>query len=586
MTDRIEAAASELRPLLQEFILWAPDNAPDSDPDLVGPVALWHRLIVREDVRLWRRGDIRPILVERMPQVVEDADVAAEGMITAVRAYLTFLAETGRLAKGSDSLDDLLDELDTVEEDFDEAMEDVLGDREWDDDDDEDDLDEEEVEGLGDFEPFADEIADLPTIRLRPDAELASAARAAPLIAKARDLAVWVGASRKVGAETLLSDEEIREALTVVGLPEPAVKPFADEVPALWNLWNLAVDLEFLTPDTEGAAAGEDTVSVDEDTAAWPFENDEDVLDAWMLGLHSVDYGDPEMDDDDLTLALSGLTRGLLIRLLLAGGERPLDELRDELAEAAAEFDDLGAQAWQEAGDPLAPVLEWLSGYGMAEVSGGAVRLTPLGTEGVVHLLDDDDIEVDARPAIDAMTALDLLSLSADLPEEEADAEFAAWMKLRDPATAAEELLEAAADDEADALIRVQAASLVGTLGPVAVPAWRGALDEPSLRPYAATHLTQLGVEDAPEPSQSDTHWLILDMWTISAGLGTPEFVSSLHDIGPAPVLSNLLDVIWRVPHPHVEELLEMIGDAHPDRQVSKAARRALFKVRSGPVGR
>ena len=67
-------------------------------------------------------------------------------------------------------------------------------------------------------------------------------------------------------------------------------------------------------------------------------------------------------------------------------------------------------------------------------------------------------------------------------------------------------------------------------------------------------------------------------MLTISAGLGRPEFVSSLHDIGD---LVNLLDVIWKVPHPHLEELLEAIGKAHPDKQVGKAAKRALFKARS-----
>ncbi|GII76497.1 hypothetical protein Sru01_14790 [Sphaerisporangium rufum] len=574
MTDRIEAAAAELRPLLQEFILWAPGNAPDADPDLVGSVALWHRLVARDDARVWKRADLRRVLVDRMPQVAEDPEAAADGMVPAVRAYLTFLAGTGRLAAGSDSLTDLLEELDAVEDDFVEAMEEAAGEREWDEEDDED-LDEEEVEGLGDFEPFADELAELPTIRLRPDAELAAAVREVPLIRTAAALALWVGESRKVGEETLLGDDEIREALAVTGLPEPSGTPLAQSVPALWNLWNLAVDLEFLTPD------GEDTVSVDEDTAAWPFENDDDVLDLWMLGLHSVDYGDPELDDDDLTLALSGLTRALLIRLLVAGGERSLPELRAELAEAAAEYDDLGPSAWAELDDPLASCVSWLAGYGMVTVEGEAIRLTALGTEGVVHLLDDDDVEVDARPAIEAMTALDLLSLSADLPEEEADAEFAAWMQRREPATAAEELLAAAAEDEADALIRVQAASLVGTLGPVAVPAWRRALEEPSLRPYAATHLAQLGVEDAPEPSQADTHWLILDMWTISAGLGTPEFVSSLHDIGPTPVLTNLLEVIWKVPHPNVADLLELITESHPDRQVAKAAKRALFKARS-----
>ncbi|GAA0418086.1 hypothetical protein Acor_19950 [Acrocarpospora corrugata] len=565
MTDRIEAAAAELRPLLQEFILWAPSHAPGSDPDLVGPVALWHRLTARDDVGLWKRGDLQTVLLERIPQVVEDPDEAADGMVPAVRAYLTFLAETGRLTKGSDPLDVLLAELAELEDEFVDKMEDTLSERDWDEVED-DEVDEDE--SLGDFEPFADEIAELPTIRLRPDVELAAAARAVPLIGQARDLAVWVGVKRKVGDETLLSEDEISEALAALSLTEPQ---------QLWNLWNLAIDLEFLTPD------GEDTVSVDSDTAAWPFEDDEDVLDAWMLGLHSIDYGDPELDDDDLTLALSGLTRELLVRVLVGGLRKPLAELRDELAEAVAEYDDLGADAWSAADDPLASVLGWLQGYGLVEVTDDdEVALTALGVEGVVHLVDDEDIEVDARTAIDAMTAHDLLSASADMSEEEADAEFAAWMRLRDAATAAQELLDAAVEDESDALIRVQAASMVGSLGEVAIPAWLDALKEPSLRPYAATHLTQLDVEDAPEPTQADTHWLILDMWTISAGLGRPEFVSSLEDIGPATDLIGLLEVIWKVRHPHVEELLEAIGDAHPDKQVNKAAKRALFKARSG----
>ncbi|MEV5325450.1 hypothetical protein AB0K67_14975 [Nonomuraea sp. NPDC052634] len=568
MTDRIEVAATELRPLLEEFIVWARTNAPESDPELVGPAALWHRLAFSQDLGTWKRADLRNLLLDRMPKVVEDPDAAADGMLPAVDAYLTFLSSTGRLNKGSDSLADLQAELDDVEDEFVDLMEELIEDGEGGD-------EEDETGDLGDFEPFADELAELDTVRLRPDAELAAAARQVPLIAKARDLAVWVGTGRKVGEETLLTDAEVLEALEAVGLPEPETDgPVSEAVPELWNIWNLAVDLEFLEPGEGG------TVTVQDDTAEWPFEDDDDVLDAWMLGIHSVDYGDPELDDDDLTMALAGLTRGLLVRLLLAGGSRELDGLARELKEAAAELDELGTDAWEAAGDPLASSIEWLTGYGMLERDGDVLRLTPLGTEGVVHLIDDADLEVDARPAIDSMSAHDLLALSAELPEDEADAEFAAWMRLREPAKAAEELLAAAAEDDSDALIRVQAASVVGTLGEAAIPAWQAALDQPSLRPYAATHLSQLGVEGAPEPTPDDTHWLILDMWTISAGLGRAEFVSSLRDIGPEMV-GNLLDVIWKIPHAHVEELLDLISQVHPDKQVAKAARRALFKARS-----
>ncbi|MBT2228012.1 hypothetical protein [Nonomuraea sp. NEAU-A123] len=570
MTDRIEVAATELRPLLEEFIIWARTNAPESDPELVGPAALWHRLAFSQDLGTWKRADLRNLLLDRMPKVVEDPDAAADGMLPAVDAYLTFLSQTGRLTEGSDSLSDLQAELDDVEDDFVELMEDLL-----DDDAEGDDDEEEEIGDLGDFEPFADALADLDTIRLRPDSELATAARAVPLIAQARDLALWVGSGRRVGEDTLLSDDEVAEALAAVGLPRPETDgSLAEAVPQLWNVWNLAVDLEFLEPGDAN------TVGVQDDTSEWPFDDDEDVLDAWMLGLHSVDYGDPELPDEDLTMALAGLTRGVLVRLLLGGGSRDVDELGQELSEAAAELDELGADAWEAAGDPIAGAIAWLTGYGMVEVSGQTVSLTPLGTEGIVHLVDDSDIEVDARPAIDSMSAHELLALSAELPEEEADAEFADWMRLREPGKAAEELLEAAAKDESDALIRVQAASVVGTLGEAAIPAWQEALKQSSLRPYAATHLSQLQVEDAPEPTQDDTHWLILDMWTISAGLGRSEFVGSLRDIGPE-LLNNLLEVIWKIPHAHVEELLDLISQVHPDKQVAKAARRALFKARS-----
>lgn len=549
--------------------MWARANAPGSDPELVGPAALWHRLAFSQDLGTWKRADLRNLLLDRMPKVVEDPDAAADGMLPAVDAYLTFLDSTGRLGKGSDSLADLQAELDDVEDEFVDLMEELLDESEGEEDDD-------DAGDLGDFEPFADELSELDTVRLRPDSELAAAARQAPLVAKARDLAVWVGTGRKVGEETLLTDAEVEEALEAVGLPRPETEgPVSEAVPQLWNVWNLAVDLEFLEPGEGG------TVTVQDDTAEWPFDDDEDVLDAWMLGLHSVDYGDPELDDDDLTMALAGLTRGVLVRLLLAGGSREVDGLARELGEAAADLDELGGDAWEAAGDdPLASTIEWLTGYGMVERDGDVLRLTPLGTEGVVHLIDDADIEVDARPAIDSMSAHELLALSAELPEEEADAEFAAWMRLREPAKAAEELLAAAAEDDSDALIRVQAASVVGTLGEAAVPAWQAALDHPSLRPYAATHLSQLEVEDAPEPTPDDTHWLILDMWTISAGLGRSEFVSSLRDIGP-DMVNDLLEVIWKIPHAHVEELLDLISQVHPDKQVAKAARRALFKARS-----
>src|SRR5690606_33828583 len=176
-------------------------SAPGGDPTLVGPAVLWHRLVASDDVGRWTRDQLRAVLLEQVPQVVEHR-AAAEGMLPALGAYLRFLDATGRLSPGSDPLEALLAELDALEDDFLAAVDAAAPGRGAGADEDEDGYDDEDAgeageaddvgdddlgeagSGLGDFEPFADEIAELPAIRLRSDAELAEAARRAPLIAQ------------------------------------------------------------------------------------------------------------------------------------------------------------------------------------------------------------------------------------------------------------------------------------------------------------------------------------------------------------------------------------------------------------------
>ncbi|WP_283134169.1 hypothetical protein [Rhizohabitans arisaemae] len=557
MTDHIDAATTELRPFIEDFVVWAESQAPDIDPDLVGTAALVHRLTVSADCGVWRRQDLEEVLLDRMPKAVENPRRAAEGTIPALAAYLTFLEETGRLRKESDLLDELLEELEDLQVDFAAAL---LGGR------------------LGDFRQYEDEIAALPTIRLAPVAELAEKARQAALLLRLRSLVLWVGEHRIVGDEIPLSDSDVEQALKAVGLPVPDERPLAEAVPQLWDLWNLGVDLEFIEAVDNGVVSG------DPDVAEWPYPEDDDVMDLWLLGLHSIGYADPQLDEDGLEDALGGLTRALLLQLLLfEEAAMPLAELRESLAEEVAELE--GEESWEAAlaflDDPLASGLEWLRDYGMIEVDADTVRLTPLGVAGVVHLIGDDDLSIDARPAVESMTAGELLAITAQIPEHEADAEYAAWLRLRDPAGAAKELLAASTEAEDDVLLRVQAVSMVNGLGEHAEPAWRDALHIPSLRAYAATRLTQLDADDVPAPTQADTRWMLLDMWSIATGLGDHEFVTSVNEVGPPAELIALVDSLWKIPHPDVAEILDKIGETHPNKQVAKAARRAVFRTRS-----
>jgi hypothetical protein len=52
----------------------------------------------------------------------------------------------------------------------------------------------------------------------------------------------------------------------------------------------------------------------------------------------------------------------------------------------------------------------------------------------------------------------------------------------------------------------------------------------------------------------------------------------------PAEVdLLGMVREMWRIDHPNVTEVLEALGDHHPDKGLAKAARKAAFRARSTP---
>src|SRR6202034_4939490 len=113
---------------------------------------------------------------------------------------------------------------------------------------------------------------------------------------------------------------------------------------------------------------------------------------------------------------------------------------------------------------------------------GPVARLTPLAGWAMRELLLEDDVEIPLLPSPDQMTAPDLLAAMEGLDEEEFKAEMAAWLELRSPDVAADELLTAAAvGGPAERLLAVAGAQ---TLGAADEPAWRGALARPEVRPH------------------------------------------------------------------------------------------------------
>ncbi|QYN37818.1 hypothetical protein K1T35_11575 [Pseudonocardia sp. DSM 110487] len=72
----------------------------------------------------------------------------------------------------------------------------------------------------------------------------------------------------------------------------------------------------------------------------------------------------------------------------------------------------------------------------------------------------------------------------------------------------------------------------------------------------------------------------LVDVLAATLDLGEPEDVLDIlqdeEDMLPEP-----METLWRMDHPRVGKVLEVIGARHPAKAVSKAARKALMKHRN-----
>ncbi|GAA4924567.1 hypothetical protein ACFPM3_31220 [Streptomyces coeruleoprunus] len=143
----------------------------------------------------------------------------------------------------------------------------------------------------------------LPPVRLHPDAELARAALAAPLLARAVRLARWAGPETRVGAGGELVEEQLGAAAEALGLADDEDgEAYAGEA------WRVAVDTGLVAvhdpeADDEGEPAGEGTVTAGDTLPLVTSGSPQDVLALWLDGLETVfaDATAPVLDDiDDL----------------------------------------------------------------------------------------------------------------------------------------------------------------------------------------------------------------------------------------------------------------------------------------------
>jgi hypothetical protein len=487
-------------------------------------------------------GDVDELLMDAYPQAVilETEDEAVE-IVRTVRDLLLFLADTERMP--ALQVQQLTEELDEVEPEFVQAT--VDG---W----------PEMADDGGD--PLLEMLAalglptdQLPPMRLPASAELATAARQSRLLAKTKDFAIWVGDGKSVSSGDLVEAPPLDSA----------------ELP---QVLNIAEALDFLV-------TVDDTLQPGPGLQVWPDGVDPDVVGAWTIALgvllsESLAIDAELAGREDIDFGGAGGTILLMLFLLRSVG-LPVDRLSDMIRESIADDWD----AWvADNGDPALTLVSRLTDHNAVTVEDGVVRLTPLGLGAMRHQLVASGVEVPVLPPIEEMTAADLAALAGSYSDDEMAEELAAWLALRDTTEAAQELLAVAA--EGDAVERFWATSSVADLGEAVQPVWHSVLEHEILRPYAKLVLTKLG--EAHSPTMGERGWIAVDAIAVALVEGDLDrLLESMAAVLPEGDEEELFDAMWRLPHPDLVEVLNVVGEYHPDKKVAKLARRAANKATS-----
>ncbi|MFC4007620.1 hypothetical protein ACFOY2_10320 [Nonomuraea purpurea] len=301
-----------------------------------------------------------------------------------------------------------------------------------------------------------------------------------------------------------------------------------------------------------------------------PLPGDAEPLPAWARAVARIlehDPGEPVTGSPALDEALYDLF-DMLYRLQV---RVPLSVIGDYLDEVADE-DEID----------LAAVLDRLTWCGLVTVTGDTAELTPLAVWALREHYLSLGIDAPEAPDLAEADALGLIEgLLEGVPSELAEQDINGWLTGRTPGEAAGELLAAASG--APAVARGIAITIVDRLGAEAEPQVRDHLDDQELRPHVIHWLAARKLP-APPLTQDELLWVSVDMLALAmpAAEEDPEiFAENMAASGPP---AHMIEEMWRVDHPDVVEVLELLGRSIPDDTVAKAARKAAFKARSRAI--
>jgi hypothetical protein len=215
------------------------------------------------------------------------------------------------------------------------------------------------------------------------------------------------------------------------------------------------------------------------------------------------------------------------------------------------------------------------------EVHHRIATLTAAGVPIAVELVREVGIPVAVLADPSEADATQIADLIAEIPPPEWHADAWAWFAAQPDAPEAADALvaEITGEDREPATVMFGLQAVPEVIGDLAAPAIRRQVGGP----HDGLVLHWLSNNAALDPESVDPARLLgglVDALAATMDIGGPEaLIAVLQD--EEDTLPELMETIWRMDHPRVGEVLEVIGEHHPAKLVRKAARKALMKHRS-----
>ena len=587
----------------EQFARWLTDQKVPGDPNDAGLLMDWKFGYADGALDTWTVADVGEFLLEWCPRKLSAPPIACAEIPVSVAAFVEFLAHSGLLARGSDLPSQVRRYCERNTRRFVREMGDPANFG----------MAKSLFGAAAVQEPGADALAALmltveglpPTaagalldeliaddddppvvgpVRLPEEGERRDAIRAARVPRQLRMLADYCAPPGRplTGKGNLrLSDARHLVAALDTG-DDPELGGYrklrsADDLPALSRLVHLALEAGVVRRHQGTLVVVARVAGLDEVTAY-----EKVVRAAIAAGLSGPGMYFPGIAP--VRALADECVIGLLADLLDAGHAGVPARV---LVDAMAEFVDANFHELPDLVAGLIPgwvqtQLERLEDLGVITSTGENVALTPAGAVVSIGLVEDAGVEVLLRPDPATCDASAIVGLLGLVEEQEWTTDASTWLAAGpDPVAAAGELVDAVCTEDQDPVAVVAGLTAVADIaGQAAVAAAHRQL----AGPHDGLVLYWLAERSAIDPSTVEPIRFVaglVDVLAAALDAGRPEEIVNTFGGHEQAVQLELLTGIWRLDHPRLPDVLEVIGTHHPTKAVAKAARKALVQHRS-----